>query len=163
MPQLNPEFFVSQLFWLAVFFTFLLVFLWKISLPRIATVLEKRQNKIDENLLLAKELQEQSQEIEKNINNQINKTLQDSDNQIKEMVYSINEDVALSLNKLDKELDEKISKAEKEIAKKRNEQLNNIDNEIINITKSTISKIANISLSDSEINEAVKKHKGILN
>ena len=60
MPQLNPEFFVSQLFWLAVFFTFLFVFLWRVSLPRIATVLEKRQNKIDENLSSAKELQEQA-------------------------------------------------------------------------------------------------------
>ena len=44
MPQLNPEFFLSQLFWLAVFFSFLFIFLWKVSLPRIATVLEKRQN-----------------------------------------------------------------------------------------------------------------------
>ena len=67
MPQLNPEFFVSQLFWLAVFFTFLLVFLWRVSLPRIATVLEKRQNKIDENLSSAKELQEKAMEIEKKI------------------------------------------------------------------------------------------------
>ena len=65
MPQLNPEFFVSQLFWLAVFFTFLFVFLWRVSLPRIATVLEKRQNKIDESLSSAKELQEQAMEIEK--------------------------------------------------------------------------------------------------
>ena len=64
MPQLNPEFFVSQLFWLAVFFTFLFVFLWRVSLPRIASVLEKRQNKIDENLSSAKELQEQAMEIE---------------------------------------------------------------------------------------------------
>ena len=65
MPQLNPEFFVSQLFWLGVFFSFLLIFLWRVSLPRIANVLEKRQGKIDENLLLAKELQEQAQDIEK--------------------------------------------------------------------------------------------------
>ena len=41
MPQLNPEFFVTQLFWLVVTFSFLLVFLWRISLPRIGNVLEK--------------------------------------------------------------------------------------------------------------------------
>ena len=74
MPQLNPEFFVSQLFWLAVFFTFLFVFLWRVSLPRIATVLEKRQNKIDENLSSAKELQEQAMEIEKKINDPVSYT-----------------------------------------------------------------------------------------
>ena len=82
MPQLNPEFFISQLFWLAVFFTFLFVFLWRVSLPRIATVLEKRQNKIDENLSSAKELQEQAMEIEKKINDQINKAKLETDEKI---------------------------------------------------------------------------------
>ena len=42
MPQLNPEFFISQLFWLVISFTFLFVFLWRISLPRIGSALEKR-------------------------------------------------------------------------------------------------------------------------
>ena len=48
MPQLNPEFFISQLFWLVITFSFLIVFLWKISLPRINTVLERRENKIND-------------------------------------------------------------------------------------------------------------------
>ena len=50
MPQLNPEFFISQLFWLVISFTFLFIFLWRISLPRISTVLEKRSNKINEDI-----------------------------------------------------------------------------------------------------------------
>ena len=37
-----------------------------VSLPRIATVLEKRQNKIDENLSSAKELQEKQWKLKKN-------------------------------------------------------------------------------------------------
>ena len=45
MPQLNPEFFASQLFWLVITFVFLLIFLWRISLPRIGSVLEKRESK----------------------------------------------------------------------------------------------------------------------
>ena len=48
MPQLNPEFFISQLFWLVVSFSFLLFFLWRFSLPRISSVLDKREKKITE-------------------------------------------------------------------------------------------------------------------
>ena len=88
MPQLDPEFFISQLFWLVVFFSFLLFFLWKVSLPRIAKVIEKRQNTIDENLSYAKELQEQAQKIENKINNQINQAKQDTDDQIKKTISS---------------------------------------------------------------------------
>ena len=107
MPQLNPEFFVSQLFWLAVFFTFLFVFLWRVSLPRIATVLEKRQNKIDKNLSSAKELKKQAMEIENKINDQINKVKLETDEKIKKTINTLQEDVSSQLSSLDKDLEKK--------------------------------------------------------
>ena len=163
MPQLNPEFFVSQLFWLAVFFTFLLVFLWRVSLPRIATVLEKRQNKIDENLSSAKELQEKAMEIEKKINDQINKAKLETDEKIKETINTIQEDVSSQLSLLDKNLEKKVSDAEKEILKSKDDQMKNINNEIVNITKLTVGKITDVELSDSEINKVIETHKGNFN
>ena len=162
MPQLNPEFFVSQLFWLAVFFSFLLIFLWRVSLPRISLVLEKRQRKIDENLLSAKMLQEQAQEIESNINNKISKAKQDADEKIKKAISSLQSDVSTKLSTLDEELEIKISNSEKEILKSKESQMKNIDNEIANITKITVSKITNLSISESEIEQAIKTRKGLL-
>ena len=74
MPQLNPEFFVSQLFWLVVTFSFLFIFLWRISLPRIGNVLEKRERKISEDLTAAKELQIEAEKIQETIENQLKPT-----------------------------------------------------------------------------------------
>jgi|TARA_B100000214_G_scaffold127711_1_gene90824 F-type H+-transporting ATPase subunit b len=162
MPQLNPEFFVSQLFWLAVFFSFLLIFLWRVSLPRISLVLEKRQRKIDENLSSAKMLQEQAQEIESNINNKISKAKQDADEKIKKAISSLQSDVSTKLSTLDEELEIKISNSEKEILRSKESQMKNIDNEIANITKITVSKITNLSISESEIEQAIKTRKGLL-
>ena len=163
MPQLDPEFFLSQLFWLVVFFSFLLLFLWRVSLPRIAKVLEKRQNTIDENLTSAKELQEQALEIESNINKQLNKAKQDTDAQIKKTILSLQDDVTSKLVKLDKDLEDKVLKSEKEIIKNRDNEIKNIDKEILNITKITISKITNIDISDNEINSIIKSQKEALN
>lgn len=162
MPQLNPEFFVSQLFWLSVFFSFLLIFLWRVSLPRISLVLEKRQRKIDENLSSAKMLQEQSQEIESNINNKISKAKQDADEKIKKAISSLQSDVSTKLSTLDEELEIKISNSEKEILRSKESQMKNIDNEIANITKITVSKITNLNISESEIEQAIKTRKGLL-
>ena len=162
MPQLNPEFSVSQLFWLSVFFSFLLIFLWRVSLPRISLVLEKRQRKIDENLLSAKMLQEQAQEIESNINNKISKAKQDADEKIKKAISSLQSDVSTKLSTLDEELEIKISNSEKEILKSKESQMKNIDNEIANITKITVSKITNLNISESEIEQAIKTRKGLL-
>ena len=67
MPQLNPEFYISQLFWLVLTFTFLFIFLWRISLPRISTVLEKRANKINDDIKIAKQYQAEAEEIQNKI------------------------------------------------------------------------------------------------
>ena len=163
MPQLNPEFFVSQLFWLAVFFSFLLIFLWRVSLPRIANVLEKRQNKIDENLSTAKELQKSAQEIETKINNEINKAKIDADDQIKKTLLSLQEDVSSQLKSIDKEIEEKVSNAEKKILENKNNQLKNINEEIFNITKITVNKIIDINLSDNEIKKVIKAKEETIN
>ena len=159
MPQLNPEFFVSQLFWLVVFFSFLFVFLWRVSLPRIATVLEKRQNKIDENLSNAKKLQEEAKEIEANINEKIKIAKKETDDQIKKIITSLENEVSSQLSILDRDLEEKISKSEKEIISNRNSQMENINDQITDITKTIVSKITDINLSDSDINKAIKSGK----
>tara|TARA_B100001248_G_C27148574_1_gene347895 strand:- start:37 stop:528 length:492 start_codon:yes stop_codon:yes gene_type:complete len=163
MPQLNPEFFVSQLFWLVVFFSFLFVFLWRVSLPRIATALEKRQNKIDENLSNAKKLQEEAKEIEVNINEKIKIAKKETDDQIKKIITSLENEVSSQLSTLDRDLEEKISKSEKEIISNRNSQMENINDQITDITKTIVSKITDISLSDSDINKAIKSGKEYFN
>ena len=83
MPQLNPEFYISQLFWLVVTFSFLFVFLWRISLPRIGNVLDKRERKINEDLATAKDLQEEAEKLQKKIDDEIQKAKTETSDLIK--------------------------------------------------------------------------------
>ena len=163
MPQLNPEFFVSQLFWLVVTFSFLFIFLWRVSLPRISTVLEKRQNKINENLSYAKELQEQAIEIEKKINKQISSAKEETENRIKKAILTLQDNTSTKLSDLDNELEEKFLNSEKEIIKNRDEQMKNLDQEIINITKITVSKISDLNISNDDVNKYLKYEKKGIN
>ena len=50
MPQLNPEFWVSQIFWLTLTFGTLYVVLSKLILPKISDNLELRKSQIQENI-----------------------------------------------------------------------------------------------------------------
>ena len=50
MPQLNPEFWISQIFWLTLTFGILYIILSKFILPKISTNLEIRKSKILENI-----------------------------------------------------------------------------------------------------------------
>ena len=154
MPQLNPEFYVSQLFWLILTFSFLLIFLWRISLPRISSVLEKRENKVSNDIESAKQLQAEAEKIQ----NQIENELLEARNQTIELVKKSTENFQLQSNKelqkLEEELNKKITESELLIKKNKNESLEEINNEIQELTKITLSKLSNLKIDDSEI----KKH-----
>jgi F-type H+-transporting ATPase subunit b len=50
LPQLNPEFFASQIFWLAITFGLLFVVLSRVTLPKIASGLAARKSRIEGDL-----------------------------------------------------------------------------------------------------------------
>jgi len=163
MPQLNPEFFVSQLFWLIVTFSFLLVFLWRISLPRIGNVLEKRERKISEDLTAAKELQVEAEKIQDTIDNQLKQARTDASDMIKSSSLSLQDKAQVELTKLDKELDAKIEQSAETIEKNKNESVSQIQSQINEITKLTLSKVVSFDISNDEIKSAIKNTERSIN
>ena len=163
MPQLNPEFFVSQLFWLVVTFSFLFVFLWRVSLPRIGNVLEKRERKITDDLTAAKELQAEASKIQEEIENQLKQARTDSSEMIKSSTIALQDKAQTELKKLDKELEAKIDESAKAIDKSKSESVSQIQEQIHEITKLTLSKVATFNVSDEEIKKAVSGSERLIN
>ena len=163
MPQLNPEFFVSQLFWLVVTFSFLFVFLWRVSLPRIGNVLEKRERKITDDLTAAKELQAEASKIQEEIENQLKQARTDSSEMIKSSTIALQDKAQTELKKLDKELETKIDESAKAIDKSKSESVSQIQEQIHEITKLTLSKVAAFNVSDDEIKKAVSNSERSIN
>ena len=89
MPQLNPEFFVSQLFWLMITFVFLLVFLSNVSLPRIGSVLKKREKKINDDIATAKKLQAEAEVIQKKIEDRLRNALNERNSNLQDQNSSM--------------------------------------------------------------------------
>jgi len=129
MPQLNPEFWISQIFWLTITFGILYVVLSKLILPKISTNLEIRRSQILENIEAADKQREDSElkiaEYEK--------TVQKSKDEAKKYFHRAREktlkDIKLKKDTLDKELNKEIQEAESEIQELRNrapEKINKI-------------------------------------
>ena len=79
MPQLNPEFWVSQIFWLIITFGILYIILSKIILPKISSNLELRKSQIQKNIFKTsrekclKDINAKKETLDKQINLEINK------------------------------------------------------------------------------------------
>lgn len=56
MPQLNPEFFISQAFWLVCIFALIYLFVAKFFLPRIGFIVEGRANQIKKDIAQSEKL-----------------------------------------------------------------------------------------------------------
>ena len=157
MPQLNPEFFASQLFWLVITFVFLFIFLWRISLPRINSVQTKRENKINEDIKKAKQLQAEAEDIQEQINKQLDQAKSDSAELIKSAFIKLHDESSKKLEELDKNLSTKIDATYEIIEKNKNESMSQIYEQINDITKLMISKISNVKVNEGEIKMAVEK------
>ena len=67
MPQLNPEFWISQVFWLIITFGILLIVLSKFILPNISRNLESRRSQILENIETADKQRLESEKKNKRV------------------------------------------------------------------------------------------------
>ena len=116
MPQLNPEFWFSQIFWLIIAFGFLFIVLSKFILPKISENLEERKSQILENIGAA----EKQREASENKIKEYEKIILDSKNEAKNYFNKAREKILKDIDKkkeiLESEINEEINKAEIEIS-----------------------------------------------
>ena len=146
MPQLNPEFYISQVFWLTITFVFLLFFMWKFSLPRIKNALEKRNAKIDTNLQNAKKIQIDSEKLQKKIDGELTKVKTETQTLIKESINNFKNDADKKIKLLDKELKIKINNAEETLKQEEKTALMNIKKDVDQLILLAVSKLTGVNL-----------------
>ena len=129
MPQLDPEFWFSQIFWLIITFGILFVILSKLILPKISENLEVRKSQISENIEAAEKDREESENKIK----EYEKIILDSKTEAKNFFNKAREKILIDIDKkkekLENEINEEINKAEIEISElvsKSPEKINKI-------------------------------------
>ena len=115
MPQLNPEFWVSQIFWLTLTFGILYIVLSKLILPKISANLELRKSQIQENIEAAEKQRESSESKIKEYDEIILKSKLEAKNIFKDAREKALKDINSKKEILDEQINEEIKKAEQEI------------------------------------------------
>ena len=115
MPQLNPEFWISQIFWLTITFGVLYIVLSKLILPKISLNLELRKSQIQDNIEAAEKQRENSEAKLKEFDDIIIKSKLRAKNIYQEAREKALKEINLKREALDKQIDEEIKKVDQEI------------------------------------------------
>ena len=155
MPQLNPEFWISQIFWLILTFGTMYVVLSKFILPKISNNLESRKSQILENIEAAENQRKESEEKIK----EYNKIIQDSKikaknyyNQAREKILK---DISAKKEVLDKQIDDEIDKVEQEIKELQSGAAEKINKIAIETSSELIQKLIGAEVNNSSISAIV--------
>ena len=155
MPQLNPEFWVSQIFWLILTFGTLLVVLSKLILPKISANLETRKSQILENIEAADKQRKDSELKIKEFEELISKSKTEAKNILSQAREKVQKDINLKRDALDKQLDEEIKKAEDEITALRNSAPEKINKIAIETSTELVKKLIGADVNASSISAIV--------
>ena len=115
MPQLNPEFWISQIVWLVITFGALYIILSKVILPKISDNLESRRSQILENIDIAEKQRKESGDKIKEFDKIILNSKLEAKNLFNEARQKVLDDIDKKRSDLEKNLEEEIEIAEKEI------------------------------------------------
>ena len=155
MPQLDPKFWISQIFWLTITFGILYLVLSKFILPKISSNLELRKSKIQENIEAAEKQRESSEIKLKEYDEIILKSKIEAKNIFKNAREKVIKDINSKKEILDKQIDDEISNAEKEIEALRKVAAEKINKIAIETSSDLLKKLIGTEINNSSISAIV--------
>ena len=155
MPQLNPEFWAAQIFWLILTFSSLYLIIWKVFLPKITLSIENRKSRVVNDLDEAQKLKENA---EKKLN-EYNKIIEESKKEAKKIIEDskkkLDRDIKNKKQKFNDEIEKELTAAEKEIKDLKKSSISNINNIAAETSAEIIKQIINIEVNKSSVSAIV--------
>jgi F-type H+-transporting ATPase subunit b len=155
MPQLNPEFWVSQIFWLTITFGILYFVLSKLILPKISSNLESRKSQISDNIEAADRQREESEKKLKEYEQIISTSKIEAKNLFSQAREKALKDINVKREILNKQIDEEIKKAENEINQLRKKAPEKINKIAVDTSSEIIQKLIGTQINNSSISAIV--------
>ena len=155
MPQLDPEFWVSQIFWLTLVFGTLYIVLSKLILPKISANLELRKSQIQENIEAADKQRKDSELKLKEYDDIVLKSKLESKNLFYETREKTLKNINIKRVSLEKQIDEEIKKAETEIDQLRKSAPEKINKIAIETSSEILKNLIGTEINNSSISAIV--------
>ena len=155
MPQLNTEFWASQIFWLIIIFSILYLVIWKVFLPKITYSIENRKSRVVNDLDEAQKLKESAEKKLKEYNQIIENSKKEAKKIIDDGVKKLGRDIENKKQKFDIEIEKELANVEKEIKELKKSSISNINKIAVETSSEIIQQIIGTDVNKSNVSAIV--------
>ena len=155
MPQLDSTYWVSQAFWLMLFFTLLYLALSKLFIPKIKDVIDDRENKIKDDLDEAQKLKNVAEKKLNEYELSIENTKKEVQKILFESKKKLNSEMQNKKRNFEKEIEAEIENAEKEIENFKKDSLKSISVISEEMTSKVIEMISGEPMNQSSVKASI--------
>jgi len=155
MPQLNPEFWAAQIFWLILIFSSLYLIIWKIFIPKITYSIENRKSKVVNDLDEAQKLKENAEKKLKEYNEIIENSKKEAKKIIEDNKKKLDRNIEDKKQKFDSEIEKELAEVEKEIKDLKKSSLSNVNKIATETSTDIIAQIIDINVNKSNVSAIV--------
>ena len=156
MPQLNPEFWASQIFWLILIFSSLYIIVWKIFLPKITDSIENRKSRIINDLNETQKLKENAEKKLREYNKIIEDTKKEAKRIIEDNKKKLENDIKSKKQKFNEEIEKELVSVEKEIKSLKKLSISSINKIAAEVSSEVIKQLVGTSVNTSNVSAIVE-------
>ena len=156
MPQLDTLSFAPQLVWLAITFVALYLFLARVALPRIANVIEQRQDRVRRDLDEAEELKSETENAISAYEQSMTEARAKAHTIAQETRDKLSKEIEVQRLAVENKLSEKMAEAEKRIVASKDAALAHINEVASDTAEALVEALIGKRISKKDIEEAVQ-------
>ena len=157
MPQLAFEDWAPQLMWLAISFIALYVVMARVALPRIATVIEERRDRIASDLDEAEQLRQSTEDAIAAYEQALAEARSRAHAIAQETRDALSREVEAEKMDVEKQIAKKTEEAEKAIADAKSAAVANLNEVASGAAETIVKELIGGKLTKAEVNKAVSK------
>lgn len=156
LPQFDPTWFASQVFWLVISFAVLYMIFAKKTLPEISSVIENRKNHIDSDLETAEKLTSEADAVHDSYQASLTKARMDAADAIKTVENNTKMKANDAIESFRLKADKELKAAEKNIEASKDSALLEMNDVAARAAASAVEKIIGINPDKSKVQSIIK-------
>ncbi len=154
-PPFDASSFPSQLFWLAITFGVLYLFMSRVVLPRVGGAIERRTNKITQDLEDAARLNDEATDAQRALEVKLAEARARARETAAKTKAEIDSEIAAETAKVEAEVEAKIASAATRIAQSQAEAMKKVEETATTVASALVNKLTGLDVSDADAAKAV--------